>query len=82
MNNYYTYINNTFQCLSNEDSSQLYLYGCLLAEYNEKTKHYDCFKCKNNFIQISNDKTCRKLYEIGIHSECLEVVNLGTVENP
>ena len=81
-NENYTYINNTYQCLRNIDSSRLYLYGCLKAQYIEKSGTYECFECKNDFIHITNDRTCRKLEEINLSEGCLEVVNLGTVEEP
>lgn len=80
----YVYINNTFQCLSNTNRKQLYLYGCSKAFYKEDSDTYECFKCVNSFelIQITNDKTCRKLDEIGLSLDCLEVENLGSIENP
>ena len=39
-------------------------YGCKRCLYNEKSKDYECFECKNDFIHITNDRTCRKLEEI------------------
>ena len=81
-NDNYVYINNTFKCLSNTDSNQIYLYGCLRAFYKEETNTFECLNCKKGFIQIINDKTCRKKNEIGISSYCNEVENLGTPESP
>ena len=76
------FINNIFQCLVNKDPNQLYLYGCWEATFIEESNTYECLKCRSSFIQIINDKTCRQLNEIGISYDCLEVENLGTVENP
>ena len=81
-NENFTYINNTYQCFENINSSRLYLYGCLKAQYIEKSGTYECFQCKDDFILITNDKTCRKLDEINLSEGCLEVVNLRTVEEP
>ena len=82
INNYdYVFINNTFQCLANNDINQVYLYGCLQAIYFKENNTYECLKCRDDFIQIVNDKTCRKIQEIGISSYCLEVENLGTPNN-
>ena len=78
----YVFIINTFQCFINTDPNQLYLYGCLQALYIEESNSYECLNCYYSFIQIINDKTCRKLNDIGISPDCLEVENLGTVENP
>ena len=81
-NDDYAYINNTFQCFFNTDPNQIYLYGCLKANYNEENNRYECLKCKSDFIQIINDKTCRRRDETGISSFCLEIENLQIPENP
>ena len=81
-NENYTYINNTYQCFENINSSRLYFYGCLKAQYIKESGTYECFECKDDFILIKNDKTCRKLNEIDLSEGCLEVINLGTVEEP
>ena len=79
--NDYAFINNTHQCLSNYVTSQVYLYGCLQAIYFRENNTYECLKCRDDFIQIVNDRTCRKIQAIGISSYCLEVENLGTPNN-
>ena len=81
INNNYTFINNIHQCLRNTDINQVYLYGCLQAIYFKENNTYECLKCRDGFIQIVNDKTCRKIKEIGISSYCFEVENLGTPNN-
>ena len=48
------------QCLDNTNSNQADLYGCLKANYNEKTKKYECYQCKRNFMQVKNAK---KMYK-------------------
>ena len=40
----YAYINNKYQCLSNTDNNNFYLYGCLEANYTSDNK-YECSKC-------------------------------------
>ena len=79
-NNYYDYINNTYQCLINIDVSNIYLYGCLKAQYIEKNGAYECFECKDDFIYVAKDKMCRYFKEINLSQACLEAVNLGTGE--
>ena len=74
----YAFINNTFQCLRNTEITQVYLFGCLQAIYFKENNTYECLKCLDGFIQIMNDKTCRRFQDIGISSFCLEVENLGT----
>ena len=81
-NDDYAYIINTFQCFLNTDPNQIYLYGCLKANYNEENNRYECLKCKSDFIQIINDKTCRRRDETNISSYCLEIENLQIPENP
>ena len=60
----YTYIGNTFQCLSNTNESQLFLYGCLQADYLEEKKIFDCSICKVGFILIKNKKICKNREEL------------------
>ena len=79
--NSYAYINNTHQCLNNRDKEELYLYGCINALYDEKNDKYECLQCNSGYVQISNDKTCRRLSEIGLEG-CSEVENMGTIDNP
>ena len=81
-NNNYAFINNLLQCLPNYDISQVYLYGCLKANYDEIANKFECLQCKTDFTKIQNDNTCRKLSEIGISSGCLEVINLKTPDDP
>ena len=56
----YAFINNTFQCLNNNDPNQKYLYGCLNATYIQEKDIYECHNCKTDFIPILNKKVCRK----------------------
>ena len=77
----YAYINNKYQCLSNTNYSDFYLYGCLEANYISDNK-YECLKCKEDFIFVVNDKNCRKLSEINLDDFCLELINLGNETNP
>ena len=77
----YVYINNKFQCQENDLEDNLNLYGCIEANYNEKTKNYECFKCKKDFIYITNDKICKKYNDINISDYCLEAENLGSIED-
>ena len=79
----YAYINNTFQCLNSIFSNDSSLYGCLLANYNEEKKQYECIKCVEHFglVYIINDKRCKNKNEIKLNY-CLEAENLGTIENP
>ena len=77
----YVYINNTFQCLSNKNKTQIYLFGCLQAIYIQENNTYECLKCRDDFIKIVNDKTCRRIEDIGISVYCEEYINLGTPNN-
>ena len=80
--NDYTYINNTLQCFDNTNKNQLELYGCLNATLNEKTKKYECYYYKNDFIEVKNEKRCINLIEEKLSSYCLEVENINTPEVP
>ena len=80
-NDNYTHITNDFKCLSNIEPKQIYLYGCLRAISIGNGK-YECQECKYDFIQIVNDKTCRRYNEISISTNCLVVENLKTPEDP
>ena len=77
----YAYIINEFQCLSNTDSKHIYLYGCQNA-YHIQDDKYECTECRKDFIQITNDNTCRKTTEIKLSNNCLEVLNIGNETNP
>ena len=77
----YAYIKNKFQCLSNTNKNENYLFGCLEANYIEDNK-YECLKCKEGFIQIINDLSCREISEIDLSNFCLEVINIGNITNP
>ena len=77
----YAYIINEFQCLRNTESKQIYLYGCQKA-YHIQDDKYECSECRNDFSQIINDNTCRKLTEIKLSNNCLEVLNIGNETNP
>ena len=78
---YNVYIINEFQCLSNSDSKQIYLFGCLEANYTGNNK-YECFKCQSSFSYIKNDKICKKSSETNLSKYCLEIVNFGDILNP
>ena len=80
-NNYYVYVNNTFQCFDNRDKNQKYLYGCLQA-YKTNDKIYECLKCEESFILDLNDKICINPDETGLSLDCLDFENLGTIDNP
>ena len=78
---YYAYIKNKYQCLSNTETSQFYLYGCLEANFIKDDK-YECLTCDEEFIPILNDKACRKTDEINLSRNCLEAINIGNESNP
>ena len=78
--NKYIYINETLQCVRNDNKSDIYLYGCKNAIFNYTTKKYECIECKYAF-QFLNDKTCRDYDYIG-HEYCMKVVNIRTPEDP
>ena len=63
------------------DSANIYLYGCLEANFIENNI-YQCFKCKENFILIINDNICRKTSDINISNYCLEVIYIADLLNP
>ena len=77
----YAYIQNTHQCLINTDSNNYYLYGCDYGNYIQENI-YECVKCKEGFISVINDKTCKNLGELNLSkdSEVLEII--GDKENP
>ena len=77
----YAFIKNEYKCLSNTEQEQFYLYGCLEANLMDNNI-YECLKCKEDFISIINDKTCRKTTEINLSNNCLEVINIGNISNP
>ena len=81
-NDYYAYITNTFQCLSNQNQKQIYLFGCLKAIYNEQNNTFECSECLKDFVLIVNDKICKRKKDINISPKCLEYENLGTIINP
>ena len=78
---YFSYIKNQMKCLSNSDSTQIYLFGCLEANFIEDNK-YECLKCQKDFIPLLNDKTCKKRSLLSLSNECLEAINIGTELNP
>ena len=69
------------KCISNSDSTQLYLYGCIEANFIEDNK-YECLKCKKEFIPLINGKICKSRTVISLSNECLEAINIGTELNP
>ena len=60
--------------------------GCESCTYNKKIDRYECKRCvKNNnneYIMISNDKSCKLPKDIGLSDYCEEGINLGTLKNP
>ena len=80
-NNIFAYILNTFQCLSNTDPTQKYLYGCLTANYIEDKKIYECLSCKTSFIPIINKKICKNYDEIDLYG-CNKAEDIGDENNP
>ena len=77
----YCYIKNEFKCLSNTDSSQIYIYGCLEANFIENDR-YECLQCMKGFIPLINDKTCKVRSILGLSDFCLEAINIGDDSNP
>ena len=77
----YAYIENTHKCVTNWDSNDVYLYGCLRAKFLDGK--YECLECKSDFIQIFNDRNCRWIRELELFKNCLEVENLNDdIKNP
>ena len=79
---YYAFINNTNQCISNRQQNETNLYGCSSAQYDETNDKYECFSCKSSFLFVEEDKTCRYPSEIGLSNRCQKIVNLGTIDEP
>ena len=79
---YYTFVQNTFQCLKNDDENKFDYFGCVDSIYNEETQRYECIRCLYYYIHIFNDKICKKKSEVDIYSDCSEVINLENLENP
>ena len=81
----YTFVQNTFQCLSNTDPDKLGLYGCITAEYMESSKTYQCLECKNYtrinevFIFVINEKYCIEQILVDNTGKCLEAEKIGEV---
>ena len=79
----YSYIKNTFQCLSNTNSAQYGLYGCELAE-KKSSGQYDCLQCKDydyeTFIKVivNNWKYCEERSKVALSSYCLEAEIIGS----
>ena len=68
----FAYVSNIYKCFSNEDSSQIGLYGCLYAIYNEDSKKYECLSCKSGFIPVITDKSCIPHSSNGLSDGCYE----------
>ena len=66
----YTYINNTFKCLSNTNPDETNLYGCEIAQYIQSSNSYECLLCINkgseNFIPVINSKSCIEPSSVGL----------------
>ena len=78
----YVYINNLFKCAYNRDYNNIFLYGCYEALYDEKTGEYKCIECSYGFIQPINEKVCRERNKISLSYNCLEIENIGNLQNP
>jgi hypothetical protein len=78
---HFSYIKNEFKCLYNLDSTQVYLYGCLEANFIENDV-YECLKCKKGFLPLINDKTCKPRSLLSLSDYCLEAINIGDESNP
>jgi len=72
---HYVYVSNIYKCFSNENSSQIGLYGCLHAMYNEASKKYECLNCKSGFIPVITDKSCIPQDELS--KDCYEAEKIG-----
>ena len=67
----YAFVKNTYQCLSNLNKTNEYLHGCLESKYDDNKKVYLCDICKNAFIPILNEKSCKLPEDINLSSDCL-----------
>ena len=77
LNNYdYTFINNTFKCISNTNPVENNLQGCKIAQYIQSSNSYECLLCINNdfkrFIPVINSKSCIDPSSIALSENCLE----------
>ena len=80
--NFYTHVINTNQCFNNSDKEKPSFYGCLTSYKNGD--NYECLSCNNDygyFINILNDKVCKKAYDINLNSYCIEAENIGQGED-
>ena len=73
----YAYIINTYECLSNTDSSIKGLYGCHNAKLIKDQETYECLSCKDKFISVISDKSCLSLGSEGLSIQCLEAEIIG-----
>ena len=67
----YSFVKNTYQCLSNLNKTNEYLHGCLESKYDDINKKYLCDICKIAFIPILNEKSCKLPNDISLSSDCL-----------
>ena len=81
-NNNYAFIQNTYKCLLNSISTYKNIRGCLIANFNEEKNTYECITCKQEFIPILNDKSCKLPNEANLKEYCKEANNIGTEQNP
>ena len=63
--------------------------GCYRCGYNNDTLKYECYECyksyyydSDNYTLIINDKRCVLFNEVNLSKECLEVINIGTLDAP
>ena len=78
----FAFSENTYECISNTNSTNTQLYGCLRASINFETKKYECNICKPEFIPILNEKKCLPPLNAGLQSFCREANNIGTELEP
>ena len=73
----FVYVSNIYKCFSNDDSTQIGLYGCLYAIYNEVSDKYECLSCKSGFIPVITDKSCISKGSNGLDNNCYEAEIIG-----
>ena len=73
----FVYVSNKYKCFSNEDSTQIGLYGCLYAIYNKVSGQYECSSCKSGFIPVITEKSCIPKGSYELSSNCYEAEKIG-----
>ena len=75
--NSFVYVSNLYKCFTNENPSQIGLYGCLEAIFNETSGKYECLRCNSDFIPVINDKSCISPGSNGLSGSCYEAEKIG-----